>query len=64
MRTPSEKGKEEIRVDFSTMLSLRVLEFDKMIAEQESRLYELKKDRAAFLYEKGMERVINQKNKQ
>lgn len=50
--------KQEVKVDIQTMISLRMMEFDKKIATEESKVAELKRQRADVLYELTVQQAM------
>lgn len=44
----------KIEVPLDIAVHLKLTEFDKLIAEAEAQVYELKKQKAAFLYEQNV----------
>lgn len=51
-----EKKEEQIPIDAQTAYTLKIREFDKKIAEAESILLGLNKDKAIFIYEASVQR--------
>ena len=55
-----ETKKMEIEADASTILTLKLHEYDKKIAEAEAAVADLKKQKATFIYESNIQLIIGQ----
>ena len=53
-----EEKQVEINVSEEVFMKLSIQEYDKKIAEAEAYVYELKKLKAAFVYDKNLDRIV------
>jgi len=55
---------QQINLDGQTFFMIKLQEFDKMIAEAEAQVSNLKLQRATFVYDTNVQQLIAQKNQQ
>ena len=49
---------ESVEVDLGTAFSLKLQEFDKKISEAEFVVYDLKKQKASYIYDENVKQVV------
>lgn len=49
---------EQISIDMGTAFNLKLQEFDKKIAEAEFTVYDLKKQRASYIYDQNVQQIV------
>ena len=54
---------ESITVDEATAFNLKIMEFDKKIAEAETTVADLKRQKATFVYETNVQNVVSMAKK-
>jgi hypothetical protein len=54
----SQAEQEQIIVDAGTAFALKLQEFDKKIAESEFDTYDLRKQRASYVYDQNVQQIV------
>jgi len=57
---PGSPNRIDVNIDQATAIALKVQEFEKLIAEAELVVYDLKKQKAAYVYDTNIQSLIKQ----
>jgi len=61
---PGSPNRIDVNIDQATATALKVQEFEKLIAEAEFAVYDLKKQKAAYIYDTNIQSLIKQAQQQ